>query len=578
MDDEGMPESVLIHAGDEILYADAIFLALVGAESRDQVVGRALTEFIAPDSHDQILDQIERIEAGDAPALGLTVEVQTLPGQRREAVAVSSLVTWNDATRVQTSFLSLTGAVPGAGTTLRDAAMDEAPIGITISDPSRPDNPIIYANDGFCELTGYLREEVLGRNCRFLQGPETRPEQVAEMRAAIAAEEPVTVELRNYRKDGTMFWNRVDIFPIESPEGDVTHYLGYQQDISDTKLHEREKTLFKHHADAAEHAMFITDREGTIQYVNRAFERITGYSADEAIGRTPRLLKSGEQDTEFYRNLWETITHGEVWEAELTNQTKAGEQYRVHQTIIPITDDRGKVTHFASIEEDITEETLRNQTLSVLNRILRHNLRTAISVVDGYAELLETDPDAETRRTAVAAIREQTAAMESIANKAAHIRSLSERTYDPPEWTVSDLARHVETYRTEYPAATVSLAVEVDGTVRLPDREMCKLALDEAVENAVHHSDQNVPTVDLTVTHPDDPDRVVIRVVDDGPGVPEIEQQLIRGFEETPLSHGRGIGLWLMEWVTTSLGGDLRITDLEPRGTAVVFELPVVNA
>lgn len=578
MQREGTPESVLIHTGSEILHADEMFLALIGADSRDEVVGCALTEFVAPDFHDELLAQVNRIEAGDVPALGLTVTLQAGPNQQREVVAVSSPVTWNGTTRVQTSFLNLSGPAPGAGATLRDAAMDEAPIGITISDPTRPDNPLIYANDGFCELTGYPRDEVLGRNCRFLQGPETRAEPVAKMRAAIADEEPITVELRNYRKDGTMFWNRIGIFPIESPAGEVTHYLGYQQDVSDTKLYEQEKTLFKRHADAAEHAMFITDREGTIEYVNPAFERITGYTATEAIGCTPRILKSGEQGEAFYKELWETITRGDTWEAELTNQTKAGKQYRVKQTIVPITDDREEITHFASIEYDITDETLRSRTLSVLNRVLRHNLRTAISVIDGYAELLESDPGPAMRKTALDAIRDQTAAMESIADKAARIRSLSERTYDPPPWQVADITTRIDAYRTEYPAATISLAVEVDESVHLPDGEICGLALDEAVENAVRHTGQDAPSVDITVAWADDHDRVAIRVADSGPGIPDIERQLGRWDEETPLSHGRGIGLWLIEWATTSLGGAFQITDRELRGTEVALEFPVVDA
>lgn len=118
---------------------------------------------------------------------------------------------------------------------LKEQAMDEAPVGITITDPSQEDNPIIYTNDKFVELTGYPRDEVIGRNCRFLQGDETQEEARSKMRDGIASAEPVTVELRNYRKDGEMFWNRVNIAPVPGKDGETEHFVGFQQDVTDQR-------------------------------------------------------------------------------------------------------------------------------------------------------------------------------------------------------------------------------------------------------------------------------------------------------------------------------------------------------
>jgi sigma-B regulation protein RsbU (phosphoserine phosphatase) len=115
---------------------------------------------------------------------------------------------------------------------LKDRALDVAAEGITIADARLPDRPLIYANEGFERVTGYPIAEVLGRNCRFLQGADTDPAAVAEIRAAIAAQRECVVEILNYRRDGTTFWNRLSITPVRNEAGDVTHFIGIQSDVT----------------------------------------------------------------------------------------------------------------------------------------------------------------------------------------------------------------------------------------------------------------------------------------------------------------------------------------------------------
>ncbi len=115
---------------------------------------------------------------------------------------------------------------------LKNRALSSTAEGITISDMSQPDNPIIYANEGFERLTGYSRADVLGKNCRFLQGPDTDRSTVDELRTAIREERPVTVELLNYRKDGSSFWNRLSVTPVCDADGKTTHFIGVQSDVT----------------------------------------------------------------------------------------------------------------------------------------------------------------------------------------------------------------------------------------------------------------------------------------------------------------------------------------------------------
>ncbi|MBL0951818.1 MAG: PAS domain-containing protein [Pseudomonas sp.] len=110
--------------------------------------------------------------------------------------------------------------------------IDPASQSISLVDARRPDRPIIYVNRGFEHLTGYTREECIGRNCRFLQGPDTDRAVVDRIRHATRAGEDLIVDLLNYRKNGTTFWNRLSLKPVRNAAADLTHIIGIQSDIT----------------------------------------------------------------------------------------------------------------------------------------------------------------------------------------------------------------------------------------------------------------------------------------------------------------------------------------------------------
>lgn len=112
--------------------------------------------------------------------------------------------------------------------------LDEIPFGLTLSGPAYQDNPIRYANRTFRELTGYPLDALVGENPRLLQGPDTDPAVVDDLREAIDIWEPVTVELRNYRRDGSSFRNRVSLLPLEDEMGTVSNWIGVQEAVDGT--------------------------------------------------------------------------------------------------------------------------------------------------------------------------------------------------------------------------------------------------------------------------------------------------------------------------------------------------------
>lgn len=143
----------------------------------------------------------------------------------------------------------------GASGVLFEQAMAQTRMAICLCDPHQPDLPIVFANRAFRVLTGYSEEEVIGRNCRFLQGPKTASEPVARIREAVAREDVVVVEMLNYRKNGTTFWNALHLGPIYNDQGELIYFFGSQWDVSDVRAAREEERQAKEMARELSHRM-----------------------------------------------------------------------------------------------------------------------------------------------------------------------------------------------------------------------------------------------------------------------------------------------------------------------------------
>ena len=128
------------------------------------------------------------------------------------------------------------GIIPRILTQILDGSVN----GITLSDPDKEDNPIVYANKAFEQITGYSNEETVGRNCRFLQGQERDQEELQQVREAIKNAKPVEVTLKNFRKNGELFYNRLSITPLFDNEGHLIYFLGVQYDVTEQILAQQE--------------------------------------------------------------------------------------------------------------------------------------------------------------------------------------------------------------------------------------------------------------------------------------------------------------------------------------------------
>lgn len=154
---------------------------------------------------------------------------------------------------------------------------------------------------------------------------------------------------------GRSRWFEVKRSAMLDVSGKFTGAILTIRDITGRKMAEQDLRLQSGALQAAANGIVITDAQGTITWVNAAFTRLTGYTAEEAVGRNPRILKSDRHGPTFYRELWETVAAGRVWHGEMINRRKDGTLYTEEMTITPVPDERGRIAHFIAIKQDVTE-------------------------------------------------------------------------------------------------------------------------------------------------------------------------------------------------------------------------------
>ncbi|MFB6227690.1 MAG: PAS domain S-box protein, partial [Halobacteriales archaeon] len=271
-------------------------------------------------------------------------------------------------------------------------AIDNANVPITLADPSQEDDPLVYVNDGFEEMTGYPPEETLGRNCRFLQGEDTDPEKVAALREAIDNEETISVELRNYRKDGTEFWNRLTISPIYDDDGNLIRYLGTQQDVTERKERERElraeRRFIEQSLDTLQDLFYVLDTDGTLRRWNNQVPEVTGY-AEQDLADTQAIELFPEDERETIADaIATTLADGRATvEADL--RTADGERLPCEFTGAQLTDEDGTVTGLVGVGRGLTERRRREQKLELVETLFEHTeeCQFIVDVADGGFEL-----------------------------------------------------------------------------------------------------------------------------------------------------------------------------------------------
>ena len=232
------------------------------------------------------------------------------------------------------------------------------------------DGVIVYANPRFEEMLGYGSGELIGENIATVNAPtdEKSPEDIArEIQTSLKQYGGWTGEVRNIRKDGTAIWCRANVSTLDSFEHG-TIWVDTHEDITERKRLEEEIRKLSGAVEQSPSIIMITNTRGEIEYVNRKFTELSGYSQQEAMGMTADRL--GEQPDEAEKLMWETIRSGKEWRGEFRNRKKNGELYWESASISPIVNSQGVIAHYVKVAEDITERRRAEEVSSRLAAIV----------------------------------------------------------------------------------------------------------------------------------------------------------------------------------------------------------------
>ena len=499
---------------------------------------------------------------------------------------------------------------------------------MVITDPHQADNPIVFANDAFCRSTGYSRDEIIGRNCRFLQGADTNRDDVARVAEAIRRREPIEQELLNYTKSGEAFWNRLLVSPVFDDAGELTYFFASQYNVTVERYASeslREKTSeFAALAENVSQLAWMAEPDGSIYWYNRRWYEYTGTDLEAMKGWGWRHVHRPDRVDAIIADVAARWKAGKSFEDVYWLRSAEGEFRPFLTRVEPIRDERGKLLRWFGTNTDISrqvdaERSLRdlNDTLeqrvaqagrerSVIDEQLRqsqkmeavgqltggvaHDFNNLLTIIRGSVDLLRRPTLTEERRQRY---------LEAIADTAdratkltGQLLAFARRQALKPE--VFDVGANLRAVR-EMIATLAGSRITVD--LRLPEQP-CFIDADPSqfdttvVNMAVNGRDamngegcleivvgtaRQMPSVRSHL--PVDGDFVTVAIHDTGHGIPaEDMARIFEPFFTTKgVGQGTGLGLSQVFGFAKQSGGEVLVESEVGRGTTFTLYLPAAN-
>ena len=494
---------------------------------------------------------------------------------------------------------------------LLKVVLEQTTTGIVISDARQFDCPLIYVNRPFEQLSGFSAEEVIGRNCRFLQGPETDPQTVSQLRETVKNGTECRVVIKNYRKDGASFWNELRVSPVRDQRNRLTHYVGMQHDITERIRSEKvQRRLARYNQlllESTAEGIYGMDLHGHLTFINPSAAAILGYNDSEALGRSAHaIMHHSYPDGTPYPvaecPISRTLKTGEV--VRLEDQVfwrQNGTSFPVACVASPIIEDgkvEGAVVAFSDITERIRAQRdlqaakdaaeVANQAKSHFLANMSHELRTPLNAVIGYSEMLQED-------ALDAGHEELIPDMQKINSAGRHLLSLINDVLDLSKIEAGKMTIYNETFDIatvlQEIAATVEPLVQNNsnrlelriapdiGTMHA-DITKVKQLLYNLLSNAAKFSSDGEICLTAELDNTDDESWITFCVADTGIGMTDEQlQRLFQPFIQADDSTtrrfgGTGLGLALTRRFCDLMGGQVSVSSQQGCGSVFTIRLP----
>ncbi len=478
-------------------------------------------------------------------------------------------------------------------------AIEQAQDGMAIVDM---EDKITFANHVWAEMHGYEIKEIIGESMALFHTAEQLENDVIPFNNKVLKEDAAQGEIGHQRKDGSVFPTWMSTGILKDHSGEVVGMVTSAYDISERKKIEEELLKFYRATDQSPAAIAITDLNGTIEYVNPGFTRVTGYSFEEALGQNPRILQSGVHTKKFYADLWNTIASGKIWRGEFCNRDRNGEIFWEAASIAPIIDANGKITNYVAVKEDITE---KKRVLAELEEAkeaaeaatkakadflanMSHEIRTPLNAIYGMTSLMLDTPLNAEQQDFIETIRGGSDTLLKVINDILDFSKIEAGKMElemQPFYVRSCVEDALDLLAEKAAGKMLNLAYLIDEgvpAVVVGDITRLRQILVNLLNNAIKFTDKGEVVIQVSsCLVENDQYELQFSVRDTGIGIPQNKiDKLFKSFSQvdtstTRIYGGTGLGLAISQQIALNMGGAMWVESEVRKGSTFYFTILV---